>query len=107
MVNLGNEPDLGRGHWVVLGQEQLELEHASLKRRSFGACVVRQNALITPLSTNDFKIDNDLRRRRENIWRWSRRGRRRCRARAPASGAGSPKNENHVIELFISDNYGL
>jgi hypothetical protein len=34
VVYLGQEPDLGRVHGVVVGEEELELEHAALVRRS-------------------------------------------------------------------------
>ena len=37
VVNLGQEPDFGGGHWVVLGQKKLELEQPSIERRVFWA----------------------------------------------------------------------
>ena len=36
VVDLGDEADLGRGHGVVLGQKELQFEHASLEGRSLG-----------------------------------------------------------------------
>lgn len=37
VVDLGQKADLRGAHWVVFGQEQLELEHATLVRALCGA----------------------------------------------------------------------
>ena len=61
VVNLGEESDLGRRHWVVLGKEGLEVEHAS--------CSAREDSTSHTSQTNAHEIAGP-----EHVGRSGRRG---------------------------------